>query len=106
MTQSTTKGIGLSRVAGSRGGRPRVVIVGAGFGGLSAARALAHCPVDTLIIDRNNYHTFHALLYQVAAAELEPEEISYPVRTILRQMPNAGFLMGRVERIDLGSRRL
>jgi NADH dehydrogenase len=75
--------------------RPRVVIVGAGFGGLSAARALARSPVDTLVIDRNNYHTFHALLYQVAAAELEPEEISYPVRTILRGIPNASFLMGQ-----------
>jgi NADH dehydrogenase len=62
--------------------------------------------VDTLVIDRNNYHTFHALLYQVAAAELEPEEISYPVRTILRGIPNASFLMGQVERIDLAARTL
>ncbi len=97
---------GSPRMDSSRSGRPRVVIVGAGFGGLSAARALARSPVDTLIIDRNNYHTFHALLYQVAAAELEPEQISYPVRTVLRRMPNAGFLMGQVERIDLGARRL
>ncbi len=97
---------GSPRMDGSRSGRPRVVIVGAGFGGLSAARALARSPVDTLIIDRNNYHTFHALLYQVAAAELEPEQISYPVRTVLRRMPNVGFLMGQVERIDPGARRL
>ena len=90
----------------SSSGRPRVVIVGAGFGGLSAARSLAHSPVDTLVIDRNNYHTFHALLYQVAAAELEPEEISYPVRTILRGIPNASFLMDQVERIDLNARTL
>jgi NADH:ubiquinone reductase (H+-translocating) len=90
----------------SRGARPRVVIVGAGFGGLSAVRALARSPVDTLIIDRNNYHTFHALLYQVAAAELEPEEISYPVRTILRGIRNASFLMGQVERIDLDAKTL
>jgi NADH dehydrogenase len=84
--------------------RPKVVIVGAGFGGLSAARTLARSPVDTLVIDRNNYHTFHALLYQVAAAELEPEEISYPVRTILRNIPNARFQMGEVESIALGNK--
>jgi NADH:quinone reductase (non-electrogenic) len=93
-------------ISSSAGTRPRVAIVGAGFGGLSAARALAHSPVDTLVIDRNNYHTFHALLYQVAAAELEPEEISYPVRTILRGIPNASFLMGQVERIDLDGKTL
>jgi len=93
-------------ISSSAGTRPRVVIVGAGFGGLSAARALARSPVDTLVIDRNNYHTFHALLYQVAAAELEPEEISYPVRTILRGMPNASFLMGQVERINLDAKTL
>jgi len=94
----------MSYINSSRSARPRVVIVGAGFGGLSAARTLARSPVDTLIIDRNNYHTFHALLYQVAAAELEPEEISYPVRTILRGTPNASFLMGQVERIDLDTK--
>ena len=99
--QSTTRESGMSYINSSRSARPRVVIVGAGFGGLSAARALARSPVDTLVIDRNNYHTFHALLYQVAAAELEPEEISYPVRTILRSIPNARFRMGEVESIDL-----
>ncbi len=104
--QATTRESGMSYINSSRSARPRVVIVGAGFGGLSAARALARSPVDTLIIDRNNYHTFHALLYQVAAAELEPEEISYPVRTILRGIPNAGFLMGQVERIDLDAKTL
>lgn len=87
-----------------RSGRPTVVIVGAGFGGLSAARTLARSPVDTVLVDRNNYHTFHALLYQVAAAELEPEEISYPVRTILRRVPNARFLMAEVDRVDLAAR--
>ena len=58
---------------------PRVVIVGAGFGGLWAARSLANEPLDVLIIDKNNYHTFLALLYQVAAAELNAEDIAYPV---------------------------
>lgn len=85
-------------------GQPTVVVVGAGFGGLSAIRALAGHPVDTVLIDRNNYHTFHALLYQVAAAELEPEDISYPVRTILRRVPNARFVMGEVQKVDLAGR--
>ena len=64
--------------------RPQVVVAGAGFGGLAAARALAHSAVEVTIVDRNNYHTFPPLLYQVAAGELEPGDIAYPVRTILR----------------------
>ena len=79
---------------------PRVVIVGAGFGGLWAARALAHAPVDVTVVDRNNYHTFLPLLYQVAAAELEPEDIIYPVRSILHRNTNTHFLMGEVTGID------
>ena len=84
--------------------RPRVVIVGAGFGGLWAARTLAGAPVDVLLIDRNNYHTFFPLLYQVAAAELDPEQIIYPVRTILRKLPNVSFAMAKVTGIDLANR--
>jgi NADH dehydrogenase len=83
---------------------PHVVIIGAGFGGLWAARALAHGPFNVTLIDRNNYHTFLPLLYQVAAAELEPEEIIYPVRSILRRLPNVGFLMAEVSRVDLEKR--
>ncbi len=79
---------------------PRVVIVGAGFGGLWAARSLAHAPVDVTVVDRNNYHTFLPLLYQVAAAELEPEDIIYPVRSILHRYKNMHFLMGDVTGID------
>jgi NADH dehydrogenase len=80
--------------------RPRVVIVGAGFGGLWAARRLAHAPIDVTLIDRNNYHTFFPLLYQVAAAELEPEDIIYPVRSILHGYPNINFILGEVTRLD------
>jgi NADH dehydrogenase len=83
---------------------PRVVIIGAGFGGLWAARALAHLPFNVTLIDRNNYHTFLPLLYQVAAAELEPEQIIYPVRSILRPLPNVDFLMAEVSRIDFEGR--
>jgi NADH dehydrogenase len=85
---------------------PRVVIAGAGFGGLAAARELAHAPVDVVMVDRNNYHTFPPLLYQVAAGELEPGDIAYPVRTILRKLPNVRFALATVKRIDLARRRL
>src|SRR5262245_34181880 len=77
-------------------GWPRVVIVGAGFGGLSAARALANAEVDVLLVDRQNYHCFQPFLYQVATAGLEPEEIAHPVRHILRGIPNVRFRMTKV----------
>lgn len=86
--------------------RPRVVIVGAGFGGLKAARTLAKAPVDVLLVDRHNYHLFQPLLYQVASAGLEPEETAYPVRGILRGQKNARFLLAEVERVDLGARQV
>ncbi len=85
-------------------GQPRVAIVGAGFGGLWAARSLAKEPVQALIVDRNNYHTFLALLYQVAAAELDAEDIAYPVRSILWKFPNVDFVLAHARRIDLLSR--
>lgn len=80
--------------------RPRVVVIGAGFGGLAAVRALARAPVDVTLIDRNNYHTFLALIYQVAAAELETTDIAYPVRAILHKMPQVEFLKAEVQSID------
>ena len=83
---------------------PRVVIIGAGFGGLWAARTLARGNVDVLVIDRNNYHTFLALLYQVAAAELEAEDIAYPIRSIFWKLPNVDFTLAHARRIDLQNR--
>lgn len=80
--------------------RPRVIIVGAGFGGLYAAQELKGKAVDALLIDRHNYHTFTPLLYQVATAGLEAEEIAYPVRGIFRSASNIAFLMGEVVDID------
>ena len=80
--------------------KPRVVIVGAGFGGLWAARSLARHPVDVHVIDRNNYHTFLALLYQVAAAELEAEDIAYPVRSVFWNLPNIDFTLAYARLID------
>ncbi len=85
----------------NRGRKPRVVIIGAGFGGLWAARTLARGNVDVLVIDKNNYHTFLALLYQVAAAELEAEDIAYPVRSIFWKYPNIDFTLAYARRIDL-----
>lgn len=62
--------------------RPKVVIIGAGFGGLSAAKALAKAPVDINIIDRRNYHLFQPLLYQIATADLSPADVAWPIRGI------------------------
>jgi NADH:ubiquinone reductase (H+-translocating) len=83
---------------------PRVVIVGAGFGGLKAARTLAKAPVRVTIIDRRNYHTFQPLLYQVATAGLSPGEIASPVRSILRSEKNVEVLMAEVTDFDLERR--
>src|SRR5438034_45516 len=87
-------------------GRPTVVIVGAGFGGLRAARALRKAPVNVVLVDRHNYHLFQPLLYQVATAGLEPEEIARPVRAILRRQSNAEFRMTEVTGLDAGGKRI
>lgn len=84
--------------------RPRIIIVGAGFGGLYAARTLEKQPVDVLLIDRTNYHTFTPLMYQVATCGLEPSEIAYPVRGIFDQKSNVTFMMGDVNAIDYAER--
>ncbi|MBM4315565.1 MAG: NAD(P)/FAD-dependent oxidoreductase [Deltaproteobacteria bacterium] len=83
---------------------PRVVVIGAGFGGLWAVRTLAKKPCDVMVIDRNNYHTFLALLYQVAAAELEAEEIAYPIRSIFRNLPSVDFALAHAGRVDVEKR--
>jgi NADH:ubiquinone reductase (H+-translocating) len=81
-------------------GRPRVIIIGAGFVGLNAAKKLKNAPVDVLIIDQNNYHTFQPLLYQVATAALEPTDIAYQVRGVFRRQKNFRFLQGKVTGVD------
>ena len=80
--------------------RPRVVILGAGFGGLAAARALAATPVELTVIDRHNYHLFQPLLYQVATAGLSPTDIAWPIRAILRRQSNVEVLLGTATGID------
>jgi NADH dehydrogenase len=84
-------------------GPPLVVIVGAGFGGLRAARALARAPVKVILLDRRNYHLFQPLLYQVATAGLEPEGIAKPVRAILRGQRNLEFRLAEVTGLDAGA---
>jgi NADH dehydrogenase len=83
-----------------------VVIVGAGFGGLRAARALRRAPVNVVLVDRRNYHLFQPLLYQVATAGLEPEQIARPVRAILRRQRNFEFRLSDVTAVHLADRRL
>jgi NADH dehydrogenase len=83
-----------------------VVIAGAGFGGLSAARALARAPVHVTIVDRNNYHLFQPLLYQVATAALSPAQIATPIRSIVRRQRNVDVLMAEVVRVDVAGREL
>lgn len=81
--------------------RPRVLIVGAGFGGLNAARTLADTGVDVMVLDCNNYHGFWPLLYQVATAGIESEAIAYPVRAVFRSHPNIRFRMNTATGVDL-----
>jgi len=85
---------------------PTVVVVGAGFGGLNAARALRRAPAQVVLLDRNNYHLFQPLLYQVATAGLEPEEIAKPARAILRGQKNFDFRLVDVTRVDFAARTL
>ena len=85
---------------------PHVVIIGAGFGGLEAAKRLAKTPVQITLIDRHNYHLFQPLLYQVAIAGLSPVQIAHPVRTIFRHQRNLSFLMGEVRNIDFKARQV
>ncbi len=86
--------------------RPRVVIAGAGFAGLTCARRLNRAPVDVLLVDRNNYHLFTPLLYQVASALLDPGEIARPVRQLIRPLRNAEFLLANVTGADFEKRQL
>jgi NADH:ubiquinone reductase (H+-translocating) len=80
--------------------KPQIVIVGAGFGGLNAARQLADAPVEVILVDQNNYHLFQPLLYQVATAMVSPSEIAYPVRSIFRKQKNLNFRLTEMTGLD------
>ncbi|HEY3823756.1 MAG TPA: FAD-dependent oxidoreductase, partial [Bryobacteraceae bacterium] len=83
--------------------RPRVVIVGGGFGGLYAARSLRRTAVDVTLIDRRNFHLFSPLLYQVATGALSPGEIASPLRYVLNRQKNTRVLLGEAVDIDAGA---
>src|ERR1700723_4743666 len=80
--------------------QPRIIIVGAGFGGLAAAKALKNTPAEIALIDRTNHHLFQPLLYQVATAALTPSQIATPIRSILRKQKNATVILGEVTGVD------
>lgn len=86
--------------------RPRVVIVGAGFGGLSAAKELARHDVDIVLIDKQNHHLFQPLLYQVATAGLSPADIAQPIRSIVRKQPRTQVLLDSVDAVDRATQRV
>src|SRR5271169_1257491 len=86
--------------------RHRVVIIGGGFGGLSAARQLKHAPVDVTLLDRCNYHLFQPLLYQVATGALSPANIAAPLRVVLKNQKNTKVLLAEATHIDVANRRL
>jgi len=86
--------------------RKRVVIIGGGFGGLYAARALKEAPVDVTLVDRRNHHLFQPLLYQVASAALNPSDIAYPIRAALRRQRNARVLLAEAGSIDVDARKV
>ncbi|HKV86022.1 MAG TPA: FAD-dependent oxidoreductase, partial [Ktedonobacterales bacterium] len=91
---------------GSGTSQPRIVIVGAGFGGLRAARALGHARARVTVIDRNNHHLFQPLLYQVATAGLSPADISAPIRGVLRRQRNTDVLLAEVTGVDVERREV
>ena len=86
--------------------KPRVVIVGSGFGGLSVAKDLANAPLDVTLVDRNNHHLFQPLLYQVATAGLSPADIASPIRGILRGQRNAKIMLAEVSGVDVARKQV
>src|SRR6266436_6254753 len=86
--------------------KPRVIIVGSGFGGLEAAKKLACKDVHVTVIDRTNYHLFQPLLYQVATAALSPADIAAPVRAVLSKCRNIEVILAEVESVDVAARKV
>ncbi|HEU5358792.1 MAG TPA: FAD-dependent oxidoreductase, partial [Gemmatimonadales bacterium] len=85
---------------------PHVVILGGGFAGLYAAKALRHAPVRITLVDRRNHHLFQPMLYQVATAALSPGDIASPIRSILRRQANVEVLLGEARRVDADAKRV
>src|SRR6202161_2843272 len=95
-----------SRTVEARHDKPRIVIVGGGFGGIAAAKALRHCDAEVVVIDRRNHHIFQPLLYQVATAVLAPSEVAAPIRQLEAKQKNVSVLLAEIVGIDLGSRSI
>src|SRR6476469_7021963 len=85
---------------------PRVYIVGGGFAGIAAAKALAKAPVRVTLVDRRNHHVFQPLLYQVATAALSPADIASPIRGVVRDLPNVRTVLAKIRGVDLEKKRL
>ena len=88
------------------GERPHIVIIGGGFGGLTAAKAFRKAKARVTIVDRSNHHLFQPLLYQVAMAGVSPADIAVPIRSVLKRQENASVLLADVVRVDLSSRHI
>jgi NADH dehydrogenase len=84
--------------------KTRIVVVGAGFAGLRTIRQLAYINAEIILIDRNNYHTFIPLVYQVAAGFITPEAIAYPLRKYLRPFKNTHFIQAEVQKLDFAAK--
>src|ERR1700749_1724292 len=85
---------------------PVVVIVGAGFGGLAAARALRNAPVDVVVIDRTNHHLFQPLLYQTATSILSPSQIATPIRQVLGRQENTSVFLAEISGVDVAKKKI
>src|SRR6476620_8776198 len=96
----------LSRPEPGSTGRKRVVIIGGGFAGIAAARALKRCDADVVLIDRRNHHIFQPLLYQVATAVLAPSEIAAPIRQLAEPQRNVSVMLGEVIGMDMTARSI
>jgi NADH:quinone reductase (non-electrogenic) len=94
------------QVPADSGARARVVIIGGGFGGLQAAKALADAPVQVTLVDRRNHHLFQPLLYQVATAALSPADIAQPIRSVLRHQPNVDVVLAAVDAVDVAAKEI
>src|SRR5215472_15198290 len=100
LRKQTLRGFRIRPGSAMAQSNPKVVILGAGFGGLEATKALGRAPLKITLIDRQNYHCFQPLLYQVATAALSPADVAWPIRHVLRQQKNATVLMTEVNGID------
>src|SRR4051794_18999294 len=105
MTEQAAAG-GAVSAAGTTGARHRVVVIGGGFGGLNAVRALATADADVTVVDRTNHHLFQPLLYQVAAGILPPGLIAPALRSIIKNQANAHAVLAEVTKIDLANKEI